>query len=59
MERVIDGETTINNENDMETDYENKVQDVVLIGTVYKEMKLRGSILDEFKDLSGVRLFFF
>jgi hypothetical protein len=54
MERVIDSETTLNNEKEMETDIENKVQDIVLIGTVYKEMKLRGSILDEFKDLSGV-----
>ena len=49
LQKIIDIETTtttIDNNNDH--------GEYILIGTIYKEMSLRGSVLDEFKENNGI-----
>lgn len=49
LQKIIDIETTttIDNNNYDHGEY-------ILIGTIYKEMSLRGSVLDEFKENNGI-----
>jgi len=43
LPKIIDIETTVDSE-----------KEYILIGTIYKEMILRGSVLDEFKENNGI-----
>jgi DNA polymerase delta subunit 2 len=58
LDKIIDSESLLEplpaSEKGSESKGQEMAQECVLIGTLYKEMTLRGSVLDEFKETNGI-----